>query len=288
MGAVALLVLSAGTSANVDGDGHTEHSNVHLGELDWATDPTAPAASPTTALTIEVDFHNRSTRGLWSRFNSTGRVRSQWSRQIENNFALYDIRVALEPDAVLNDSDLPEHMLAPVTDLDAPFTMPELLTIARQHHDTSARQYLFVANDSASSLVGTRQTGFNAYLLGNAIDETVPEPYNPQGIFVFAENHPHELAMRKTAVHEIGHSFQIGEADDDCSKRPSRGGEVYSGEIGNVRDPTFELINKRVRWSVMASGWQGPMDMAPMSGNYVVFSVEELLTATATVKPPCN
>ena len=44
------------TIADVNGDGDPEHSNVHVGELHWRTDPTDSADEPDTPLEIEVDY----------------------------------------------------------------------------------------------------------------------------------------------------------------------------------------------------------------------------------------
>jgi hypothetical protein len=46
-----------------------------------------------------------------------------------------------------------------------------------------------------------------------------------------------EMTTAKTMIHEIGHSFNIGAADDDFLDHPFRAREVYSGSSD---DPTVE------------------------------------------------
>ena len=79
----------------------------------------------------------------------------------------------------------------------------------------------------------------------------------------------------KTAVHEIRHVLNIGEADEGSD-------EIYSG---NGNDPTPErVIDKRGRtstyrfWSVMSSGTNDDQYLPPTNETYFAFSIEELFT----------
>lgn len=60
---------------------------------------------------------------------------------------------------------------------------------------------------------------------------------------------------------------------------------VYSGNVDNGTkiDQTPEGItlmgDRETRWSVMSSGWQPSANDPPMSGDYIAFSIEELLTS---------
>lgn len=74
----------------------------------------------------------------------------------------------------------------------------------------------------------------------------------------------------KTAVHEIGHVLDLGEADD-------RDGEIFSGDDNPV-DRTPETLQGRREWSEMASGWDDDMVIPPIRGRYFAFSIEELST----------
>ncbi|WP_415379436.1 hypothetical protein [Halosimplex sp. TS25] len=78
-----------------------------------------------------------------------------------------------------------------------------------------------------------------------------------------------------TAVHEVGHLLDAGFNDETESM-----GEVYSGDPSDSTSEYVELPSGSSpdSWSVMASGWQQYYGSAPMNGNYVAFSVEELFT----------
>lgn len=120
---------------------------------------------------------------------------------------------------------------------------------AQEHQDMSNAQYIFVANRSDFT------TDSEPPEDGNSIDVVLPVGVHPQGIFVFADRYDYQKKTRKTAVHEIAHSLQIGEANDDCN-RGSLGGEIYSGDKGIKipNDRTPELYNGTQRWSIMSSG----------------------------------
>jgi len=47
---------------DIDGDGNREHSNVHVGELQWGTVPTNSSGveTPDPTVRIEVDYHEDS------------------------------------------------------------------------------------------------------------------------------------------------------------------------------------------------------------------------------------
>jgi hypothetical protein len=84
-----------------------------------------------------------------------------------------------------------------------------------------------------------------------------------------------DTRLRKTAVHEIEHPFNMGEADDDCSENPMRNGEIYSGRPD---DPTPEDIDPtgNSRWSVMSSGWSNNVILPQTQSNYFAYTIEEL------------
>lgn len=99
---------------------------------------------------------------------------------------------------------------------------------------------------------------------------------------LFRENHRNpyrnseQLVSAAVEMHELGHSFAIGEADDDG---PLPFGEVYSGDAD---DDTVETVtirnNPRERWSLMREGWMPHSLIHHNSGAYHVFSLEELST----------
>jgi len=85
------------------------------------------------------------------------------------------------------------------------------------------------------------------------------------------------MTLAATEMHELGHSFHLGEADDDG---PLPLQEVYGG---NRDDDTPERIidrNEREirRWSLMREGWRPQSLIYHNSAAYHVFSLEELST----------
>ncbi|QCC52025.1 hypothetical protein DV733_12655 [Halapricum salinum] len=77
-------------------------------------------------------------------------------------------------------------------------------------------------------------------------------------------------------MHELGHSFHIGEADDDG---PLPFGEVYRGSRD---DDTVERVIVRgdptETWSIMRKGWRPQSLIYYNSAAYHVFSLQELST----------
>lgn len=275
-----------------------KHSNIHLGELMWNTDPADEKDTPSPSFTFEVDFYAGSENTLYDQKN--GGIESDWAHRIEKNYALYGIDVNLKIDEEITDSELPEYTVAGVGyNVNAPFSITDLALTARKHQDMSDAQYIFVSNRSdfpsesefpeEIDLGGAHQSGINFYITGNHLDQVLPVGVSPQGIHIFADrysNNP-ELRNRKTAVHEIAHSFQIGEADDDCGRNLFNAGEIYSGEDDTLIDRTPEKYDGEEEWSVMTSGWQSGTTNYPMNGDYFAFSIEELLTITTEPDAPC-
>ncbi|WP_158853311.1 hypothetical protein [Halorhabdus sp. CUG00001] len=100
---------------------------------------------------------------------------------------------------------------------------------------------------------------------------------------VFTTDHtgsstPTDTHLQKTIVHETGHLLGAGRADD--GDRPFNiPNEVYSGNDGDQTKEFVELQgNTRRFWSVMSSGWDDQVTYNPMNGEYIAFSIEELLT----------
>jgi len=109
------------------------------------------------------------------------------------------------------------------------------------------------------------------------------------------------LETRETVLHEIGHEFDMGEADDYCTGyacaiAPDK--EVYSGnkganldssnppdktpEIVEAYDPKNNMWDEKRKWSIMSKGGMSLRYRFshPTNGEYVAYSIEELFTAT--------
>ena len=79
-------------------------------------------------------------------------------------------------------------------------------------------------------------------------------------------------------IHETGHLLGAGR-NDDGSIAGVVPQEVYSG---NSDDDTLEIATiggvETDRWSVMVSGNRNEFTDPPISGDYIPFSIEEILT----------
>jgi len=147
--------------------------------------------------------------------------------------------------------------------------------------DNTDSQYLLFTNSTTLSELQNRDytTEINLYAFGAGYAG------DQQGLAVFDNQLSSQAEVRSIAMHEIAHSFQIGEVDDNCQDASLiTGGEIYSGSFN---DSTKEAIAQDPTWSIMKSG------TAPIQqpGSYYVFSVEELLSiqyANTPSGPNCD
>jgi len=80
---------------DIDGDEAREHSNVHIGERQWGTDPT-DGDPPNLGVGVEADFVD----GLpENRLDN-----EEWVTTIEENYALYGITLQIERDDTISGS----------------------------------------------------------------------------------------------------------------------------------------------------------------------------------------
>ena len=80
-------------------------------------------------------------------------------------------------------------------------------------------------------------------------------------------------------MHEFGHTYWIGRADDENQdpnsynpKTLSRRGEIYTG---SENDTTLEELHLQDDWSVMSFEQSDKYETEPMEGQYFAFSIEE-------------
>lgn len=246
-------------TVDMDDDGTIERSNMQIGELQWGTDPTAK--SDTVDLSIEVDF----VEGVPNqRLNNSG-----WERGIEENYALYGIEIDLQRDESFGEPVEP--------------SVPRSITLGTD-------QYMSVTTESMFP-----GTGFNAY----ATSESYTTIQLPRvGMYIYATpianspvlrgvdqaylkqspyNNRTQVVAAHVAMHEIGHSFGMGENDDKgAGLLPFD--EIYSQ---SVNDPTPERLSpgSATSWSIMRSGWNSEAVHADNNTIYYAFSVEEAITA---------
>ncbi|WP_188853684.1 dockerin type I domain-containing protein [Haloarcula argentinensis] len=273
---------TATDGADLFGNGTEFHSNTHLGELHWESDPNKASATPNPSLSVEIDYYAGANYGSMNT--------KSWENGLENNYALYGINVDIIRDEKIQNSDFSSCLDLPVSlacvDPTDGFGYREIVTTGIEHKSTGADEYVLVANKGAGLVPGgDSQSGVNL----------VGVPY--QAIFVqgnqkATNNVPASVIQRspyssglgvvtaKTEIHEIGHSFGAGELDDrslteDPVRKFKRNGEVYSG---SGSDNTREPLGRDRRWSVMASGYDTDMTNLPMGGQYFAYSIEELLS----------
>lgn len=273
------LSTDAPTATTAEIDGKYVHSNIHVGELQWGNDPTDDDETPTPELTIEVDFYEGA--------NTVDINTLEWERGIERNYALYDINVDVIRDDTLTDEDLPWSI-----DSSDGFGFSEIVAIGITELDTSADEYVFVA-DMAGGWVpdGSNQGGVN--LVGVPYQALFTDGIkNSRSVNSISQDvinrSPYDnnvaIAAAKTQIHEIGHSLGAGEADDrtlieDPTLKFERNGEIYSGStVDGKEDSTVEEVNGLEEWSIMSSGWNDDLGEPPMQGRYFVYSIEELNT----------
>ncbi|MFC5368592.1 hypothetical protein [Salinirubrum litoreum] len=259
------------------------HSNLHIGELQWGSDPTSSDDSPAPSLTIEVDYYEA---------DSTAALNTEaWERGIERNFRLYGIDVDIVRDDVISDEQfipcLPPTAGPLCVDPENGFGIREIIAAGTTFSSTGSDEYVIVGTKAGGTVPGGQdQSGINLYgvpyqgifVQGNAEDTTdvsnrdlERSPYSTKVAMVSA----------KTEIHEIGHSFGVGRADDRYRPRTVfRNGEIYSGSISpNSRDWTPENLDGTATWSIMSSGYNEDLANTPMNGRFFAFSIEETSTA---------
>ena len=273
--------------ADVDNDGLLEHSNIHIGELQWGTNP-AGGSTPTPSLSLEVDYYN----GTDYQALATG----SWEKGVEDNYALYGISVDIIRDEVFTKGDIPA-CLFPIegTGCVNPsdgWSYSEIYTTSKYTDDEPSDEHVMVVNEG-DGLLSDSQSGVNLALgyteealFVRGLQETVERasmdrfessPYGTKIAYVAA----------LTQMHEAGHAMNIGRADDRFNlgnhNTYKRNGEVYSGELisdDGIKDRTPEEVRGLDDWSIMAGGFANA-DTSPMEGHYFAFSIEELSTVKA-------
>jgi len=277
--------------ADIDDDGKKEHSNVHVGELRWGTDPTDQDDNHYSVVTVEVDF-------LQGYPNNELRE-ERWKRGIEQNFALYGIHLDMQfddtietrnggwdiPGALKSNWDISHLPNDENTDTslvvygsppdEVPVIIPganEIKSMPVPRSDATGVNFGAIARTQGISDSLEGHLIFLSNIDGSTgeklagLDDFGPTPYSSSV----------QLVAAATEMHELGHSFHLGETDDDG---PLPLQEVYSGDRD---DDTPERVkingNERVAWGLMRSGWVPRMLFQSNSASYHVFSLEELST----------
>jgi hypothetical protein len=238
-----------------DIEGEKRHSNLHLGELHWKTDPTdnGDTADQQTELTFEVDYHTQADEKALDVLNSSNSI-------VPTTYALYGMSITFDINEQITDPELA------IVD-----NRSEADQIEDSHHNQEdSTAYFFITKTWPEvGLPGISSTNGNDNIhLGWVA-------------FILTSNSTSsKLDYGHTSTHEIGHLIGGGRPDDKTVDEvaPHFGaGEVYSGG-GDDKTPEIVVLEgrERSRWSAM-SGASSAVDDEPMSGDYVAFSIEEVL-----------
>jgi len=307
--------------ADIDPDAAGDHSNIHIGELRWDTDPTEGVEQdldpdsigndvPDTQLDIEVDWvegHNPYS------LTENGRALIETA---ERTLRIYGIDVEFHSDS---ESTLSTDQLQDVitgggigsggVDYVTPRQMnaQELNVIESQYHDNLNRMHLLFATeygpDSQSYFPHDQfiDPGPNEEILGleghtgspgqvSALEETGRVPYG--AVVMDTATLTHDATLQ-TLLHEVGHGLSIGWLDD---KGPGHVDECYSGsrcvgrsiagiDVGGGTDETPEEVGVgRTDWSIMTDG----TTMEDFGNNRFAFSIEEISTVDIEDVPSRN
>ena len=278
-----------GSSADVRADSKREHSNIHIGELHWeefdpsqSGDPTDQDVTPDPSLTVEVDYHES--------VNGTG-VLDQLELA-EKTYALYGIDIEYVLDEEVNNiTDRTNDPRGPEETIELEVVRPlTALQNEDQNHNRPDTAYMYITSDGGGerNMIGNFNwtSDPNGVASCNGDDAKCKIPFRGQlnwGIVILYDDIRNpggnmSLHATKTMIHETGHLLGAGR-NDDGSIAGVVPEEIYSGGSG---DSTPEEIGysgpESDEWSIMSSGFNDPIDSQPMNGNYVAFSIEEVLT----------
>ena len=278
-----------GSSADVRGDSKREHSNIHIGELHWeefdpsqSGDPTDEDVTPDPSLTVEVDYHES--------VNGTG-VLDQLELA-EKTYALYGIDVEYVVDEEVNNiTDRTNDPRGPEETIELEVVRP--LTASQnedQNHNRPDTAYMYITSDGGGegNIIGNLNwtSDPNGVASCNGDDAKCKIPFRGQlnwGTVILYDDIRNSggntnLHTTKTMIHETGHLLGAGR-NDDGSIAGVVPQEVYSGKNDETpEDITIGNLGNTSTWSVMSGGYQQEFGSTPMNGDYISFSIEELLT----------
>ena len=312
-------LFTAARGSDIDNDGAVEHSNLHLGELHWGTQPddVESTALSQTNLAVEVDYvRNEKWPGDGSPFALENENSVALTTAMERNYALYGLDVRfIESDEISRAelSTLPVTGPCVVSLPGNPTVTPEgfnrceLGTIEDRYHDNDSRLHLVwgtkLINDAPKTIIDS-QTDYEdatgvAWHTGSPDGPLVRTVESDFGAMVardqFSTNQYQQL--QSVGMHELGHTLSVGWTDDAPipylgAVLGERAFEVYSGNLDRQGltgglDPTPEYVSsiggtESPRWSVMLAGTAPDSRIftpTESEAPVLLFSIEELSEA---------
>jgi hypothetical protein len=292
-------------SADIDDDGDDEHSNIHIGERIWETNPMPSDTGlqwdgdePSPEISIEVDYYEDA--------NTSALDTPEWEQRLEENLAMFDINASIERDETITKDQATStrrgHFGVGYKNINPSdgFGDGETAGLHNDFHDSNG-YHMTVMDEHHDEGVG----GYTPKVWGDWMGI-----YGPTSGSSLCANQTRvtQLITQQTALHEIGHVMNVGKNDDETSGVTNTGplyDEVYSGynksedpksDNSDITDPTPEQINaskafkrktgtcstgKELKeWSAMSEAWS-PVShyfAPPFYGHYAPYSMEELLT----------
>lgn len=301
----------AATAVDIDDDGWTEHSTVHVGERHWGSDPDDGGDVPDRSLTVEVDNVVNSSWGgdgaIPAIENDNG---VSLDTAVERNYALYGIDVRLVQNENVTQSQLStigENICSRCVSsrysvTPAGLNRWELIRIEDEIHDNESRLHLLwgttLENDSPATAIDVfvdydDATG-QAWHVGAPDSPDVALIEGDFGVMVARDQFETDeyQELQSVTMHELGHALSIGWADDAPVPgigefRAEHAYEVYSGNddpslTGGVDEtPEYLAIDGSVprdHDTIMARGYARNARGVSTETPRLVFSIEELST----------
>lgn len=296
------------TTSGVDiyGNGSSYHSNLHLGERYWGTNPTASGSYPTDQLQLEVEVdyvRNTSWPGNGSPFSVTNDDDVRLTDAVERNYALYDIDVRMVEDDEITKSELRDVEASGVVAngynrgtkvTPEGLNRFELGAIEDAYHDDPSTLHMLwstpLANDEPKTLVDDNsdysKAGGLAWHVGAPESPAVKHIESDFGVMIARDKYsPDEYQrLQSVTMHELGHALSVGWADDTAiptigSLIGEKAFEVYSGNslarLAGGEDRTPETVSFTQEWSIMMAGTADDFGESEPKTPILVFSIEE-------------
>jgi len=293
--------------ADIDEDGTREHSNLHLGERHWGTNPQRGQGEsvPQTTLTVEVDWIEGR-----NPFNVTKNGVTVLEAA-ERNFRLYDLRVEFQRGEKLEREELAEIPKAVSATGEVSYVTPgelnryELDIIEDQYHTKPNSLHLIwgtrLGQDTPKTVVdkfiGSQYDSADAVTFTNGApgtqywDEITCAPSlggdcKDFGVMMGNDSIPTYKGLMSVLMHEMGHALSIGWLDDDpipVLNYPQHGLEAYSGDSENPiigLDETPEQVRRGdpPLWSIMRFGVAEDYASTQAETPRFAYSIEEAAT----------